>query len=360
MLPRLSGAVCALVLAVACLTPHRPPVTPQPQPPVEPPVVVVPPTPGPAPELPIPPMTRAGILAMRCDLAYTEREGENSEWQSYKYAGWSDAKRAEARALWKRIGMTHVPLNFSIRYQEAEFDFRNTPDTFTDRLKELRRDGFYPLLNVYAPETYGPQAETEPLASDLRRLLPMWREYLAGAYPGFEVGDRGDGSGVMLVEISRLLRELLGPEKLVGLAFMTPPGREPITYDGRIASSPQDYFRHIGRGVVDGLFIEIGRDRFDDRNRKHFLDDLYGLNPRFSSVRNPDFPRWPWGEAFSAEDEPMRANWYGPDYGLGMHVYYFEGPAFSRWSSAEKNEWGGWAMEAPGIMGYCDGGRAER
>ena len=346
-------------LALGCW--HRP-AAPTPPPPPDPIVdPAPPPSPPPLPEVPVLPLPGLATLQrFRCDFLYAERAGENSPHQSYKWPGKSDADRQVDLDLWQRIGMTHVPINFSLRYQEAEFDFRAQPEVFTERLKELRRARLIPMLNVYAPETYGPQAGLEPLASDLRRLLPMWTDYLGGAFPGFEVGDRGDGSAEMIVGIAKLLRELLGPQKVVGLAFATPgDGHEPVTYDGRVAPNPQHYYRTILGGVVDTLLIEISRQRFEQRDRKAFFDDLAGLNPRFSSRLNPWWQTWPWGDRLSADDErTYRPNWWGPDYGLGLNVIYFEGPGFSRaLSAAEKAEWGGWAMTIPGINGYCDGGR---
>src|SRR3990167_4421870 len=101
----------------------------------------------------------ADVSLIRSDLAYTLIDGENSDWQSYAYAGWSETKRSQARALWRSIGMTHVWVNFALSYRDqggvlTEFDYRFLPAHFAQCLDELRADGFVPMVSAAQGETY--------------------------------------------------------------------------------------------------------------------------------------------------------------------------------------------------------------
>lgn len=55
--------------------------------------------------------------------------------------------------------------------------------------------------------------------------------------------------------------------------------------------------------------------------------------------------------------EPYRENWTrsAPIDGGGTPLIYWEGPAYLRWSSAQKTHASRIAQFVPGVLGSCDG-----
>jgi hypothetical protein len=328
----------------------RPTPTPAPKPtpnPTPKPTSQPSPSPVPIPNLP----SKDVIAKFKCDLAYTENEGENSKWQVYAYGGWSEDKRKQARDLWKRIGMTHVPVSWALDYPNAgvaPFDYRSHPEDFTKLLIELRKDGLLPIVAGAQAETYGRFNSSEPIIADLEAMLPLWRPYIAGAFSGYEVDDFLTANANL--DVLRTLRRLL-PDAWIGVEFGTPFEHEPIWWDGRdgVANSATEYWNLL-RGVVDGILVEMPKDRFERDDREQFYDDLAGLVARATGPFDiPEF--WPWGGSVPSE---VQNNWRSP-YALGLDVVYFEGPAYSRWSSERKSQWSTWAMQVPRVTGTCDG-----
>ncbi len=333
-------------------------------------------------EPPLPTHTKAERLAVRCDFAYTEQDGQNSPWQSYAYAGWDEGKRAMARALWKSIGMTHVPVSFALDYPNAgvaPFDFRADPATFAGRLRELQADGFIVFLSAAQAETYGRYPTADRIVADIVRWDEWgWADLVDGAWPGWESNDFL--SAQAHVEILHALRQILGRDKVVGVQ----PGRLPgegLIYVGGEGYGPEEFWRAIKAPdiAVDALFFEPPVEAFDtDRWRQRLFDALMGASARVYARIDPIppvFPVPPYESTNLYHENWTRA---APYAGGGVPLVYFEGPAYLRWMSLSRRsammsaevvralqaqEWGSRrkreaaavARLVPGVIGSCDG-----
>lgn len=314
--------------------------------------------------------TREQRLAVRADFAFTEVSGQNSEWQTYAYAGWSDVKRAEARARWTRIGMTHVAISWALNYPAAgpPFDFRSHPQDFVVRLKELRADGFVIVLAASQEEAYGKYSGFD-LAQNLMDIARWpewgWTDYIDVCWVGWESNDfmtltpRAPAVVPPLqhVAILRQLRAVLGPEAVLAVQ----PGRianEGLIYVGNPDHDREAFWRemHAPAIALDVFFFEPPTAVFEGEDwRERLYAALMGASARIWRRIDPVPTRFPF-EPFARTDVHVE-NWTrsAPIDGGGVPLVYWEGPAYLRWSSAQKNEAARVAMMVPGVIGSGDG-----
>jgi hypothetical protein len=295
-------------------------------------------------------------------------DGENSAWQSYALAGWSAEKRAEARALWHRIGMTHVAISFALRYANAnaDFDFRSDPEAFRLRLKELRDDGFIIVLAACQEEVYGKYGGYDLAANlaDISRWAEWgWTPYIDLVWPGWESNDF-----MWFTELRAVLRHLratLGPEQVIAVQ----PGHGPTegyiwTDDGpdtpqTMPGDPREYFwraMHAGDIKLDLFFAEPATVVYEAPDEQEKLyDELMGMSARVYRRIDPVPARFPFAP-FNRTDE-YHENWTrcAPIAGGNMPLVYFEGPAYLGWSSTRKSEASRIARLVPGVIGVGDG-----
>ena len=324
----------------------------------------VPAEPTPVPVLVKP--TRAQIMAVRADGWYTpDLQQGPSPWATYGYAIWDDAKRAEARALWTRIGMTHVAPTWCLDYPSSgfpAFDFRTETNAFRERLRELKKDGFIIALPLSQEEAYGKYDGyrlTQNLA-DIRLWQTWgWSKYVDIAWPGWESNDFMTASAQ--IEVLRQARTVLGPDVMLAVQ----PGRSPT--EPRFWSAddtyPEPYDRdgwigqmHDARIALDLFFAEPSMAAFEgDQWRERFYSELMGLSARLYRRIDPVpdvYPFPPHRDCLSEHEGWTRC---APIQGGGVPLVYFEGPAWARWPSSRKAEASRIAMLVPGVIGYGDG-----
>jgi hypothetical protein len=283
----------------------------------------------------------------------TDRAGTRSEWGTWAYLGWDPDKRAAFRKKYKDEGYTHVPLNIALDYDRfyPRFDYRADIPHIRTGLQELREDGLVAVLCATQAETYGRHRnfKLEEALGDLDVILPKIADLVPAAWAGWESSD------YMTAEqhwaVLRKLRQHL-PNAYLGVQ----PGRMPE--DGLIAITSRRidarrFWREL-RGVVDALFFEPPTETFEDTAwRERLYDDLMGASARVHGrlPRIPDlFPFPP-----ERSTKPYRENWTRAAPLANVDVVYFEGPAYLRWSSAQKREAAAIAMMVPGVTGCMDG-----
>ena len=315
----------------------------------------------------------ADVSLIRADLAYTLIDGENSDWQSYAYAGWSETKRSQARALWRSIGMTHVWVNFALRYPNAgmDFDYRSDPAHFARCLDELRFDGLVPVVSTAQGETYGLHEDFDQMRClDDIAHWPQW-----GWAPRIDFAFTGPESNDFLrpwdvIYLARALRSVL-PEAWIGIH----PGRVPgegLLYQGYGDPGDADYWDRERfwwelREAVPTKLAFLWEASEETLQHPHPREELYtrlmGMRVRLEGPcpLPAQFPFAPYLDTMpfrtNGGTEPDDWTKSGPiNGGRCADLYaYWEGPAYLRWASARKADLSRVALLVPGVTGVGDG-----
>lgn len=303
--------------------------------------------------------SRLRVRAVCGDFAYTAETGENSEWQSYKYVGWPNEKRALARALWQRIGARTVWIAPTLRYQEVTVDSRETPLSrahFVACVQELLAAGLIPFVQVGQPETYGVKSDEgiQRLLADLD-CWARWGWIVACDGLGVDLWPESneDTTPAQIIAIARTVRAVL-PHSYIGLHV----GRSGDgLYQGDDQYDRERFWREI-RPSVDALLWEAKTEIFETAAWQRALwIEAAGAVARITRLISRDEARALAASAGFAlsDDELENICRSAPITGGGVDTIFWEGPEFGlRWASRLKRVVATVAMHA-GCVGSLVG-----